>query len=298
MNLDFKPLTRADIPRLRPMLTAHPFRSCDFSIGGIFLWADYFHYSACIVKDTLFIKGVTVNHSDVPAFSLPLGAMPLEESLHMLAEYCAAEGVEFRLSSVPEEALPLLIDEGALHIEALNDWADYIYDPVALSTLAGKKLSKKRNHANRFAADHPDAVYSAVTEADYPALEQFYTRLALPDDKPEIAEYDRRMTLDVLHNPDAYGFEGGVLTVPGLGVVAFSFGEVIGDTLHVHIEKMDHEVAGSGETICRDFTAMMLERHPGIAYVNRQDDSGDMGLRRAKLALHPMYLLHKYNVGF
>lgn len=296
--MDFKPLQPSDIERLRPLICAHPFRSCDFTVGGVFLWADYFKYEGCVVADTLFIKGVTVNDASRAAFSLPLGRLSLSESMELLKAHCASEDRELLLSSVPEEALPLLIDEGAQHIEALTDWADYVYDPVALSTLAGKKLSKKRNHANRFAADWPDAEFHAVTERDIPAIIDFYSSLKLPDDKPEIAEYDRNQTFRVLRNPDAYGFEGGVLSVPSKGVVAFTFGEVVGDTLHVHIEKMDHEVTGSGETICRDFTALMLERHPQISFVNRQDDSGDMGLRRAKLALHPMYLLHKYNVGF
>lgn len=296
--MDFKPLVTADIERLRPYICAHPFRSCDFTVGGVFLWADFFKYEGCVVGDTLFIKGVTVNDASRTAYSLPLGRLPLSESMELLKAHCAAEGTELLLSSVPEEALPLLIDEGAQHIEALTDWADYIYDPAALSTLAGKKLAKKRNHANRFAADWPDADFHAVTPADIPAITEFYSSLGLPEDKPLIAEYDRQQTFRMLRAPGAYGFEGGVLTVPSKGVVAFTFGEVVGDTLHVHIEKMDHDVAGSGETICRDFTAMMLRQHPEIRFVNRQDDSGDMGLRRAKLALHPMYLLHKYNVGF
>ena len=298
MKLDFKPITREDIATLRPLLTAHPFRSCDFTVGGVFLWAGYFQYSWCVVENTLFIKGFPVNGGSTPAFSLPLGAMPLDESLGLIRDHCKAEGIGMELSSVPEEALPLLIDEGAVHIEGLNDWADYVYDPQALATLSGKKLAKKRNHANRFAADHPDAEFHAIGAEDIDAIKEFYHSMPLTEGKPEIAEFDRRQTFDVLDHAADYGFEGGVLTVPGLGVVAFTFGEVVGDTLHVHIEKMNHEVAGSGETICRDYVGMMLERHPEIRFVNRQDDSGDMGLRRAKLALHPLYLLHKYNVTF
>ncbi len=122
MKLDFKPITREDIATLRPLLTAHPFRSCDFTVGGVFLWAGYFQYSWCVVENTLFIKGFPVNGGSTPAFSLPLGAMPLDESLGLIRDHCKAEGIGMELSSVPEEALPLLIDEGAVHIEGLNDW--------------------------------------------------------------------------------------------------------------------------------------------------------------------------------
>lgn len=57
-------------------------------------------------------------------------------------------------------------------------------------------------------------------------------------------------------------------------------------------------MTGAGETICRDFTAMMATRHPALNYVNREDDSGDPGLRQAKEALHPLFMQRKYNVAF
>lgn len=296
--LEFTPVIPADIPLLRPWLTAHPFRSCDFSVGGIFLWADYFHYQKAIKGDTLFIKGVTENDMSRPAFSLPLGPMPIAESLALLRRHCDAEGVDLVMSAVPQEALQVLMDNGARRFTELTDWADYVYDIKALSTFAGKKLSKKRNHINRFALDHPDAVFSPVTAADAPELIEFYERLHTDADTSEIAAYDRAQTLRVLRSPDFYGFDGGVLRVPGRGIVAFAMGEPVGDTLMTHIEKMDHEVTGAGETICRDFTAMMAARHPDLNYVNREDDSGDPGLRQAKEALHPLFMQRKYNVAF
>ena len=296
--LEFTPVVPADIPLLRPYLTAHPFRSCDFSVGGVFLWADWFHYQKAIKGDTLFIKGVTENDMTRPAFSLPLGPMPIAESLALLRRHCLAENIEPVMSAVPQEALQVLIDNGARRISELTDWADYIYDIDSLRTFAGKKLSKKRNHINRFASDHPDAVYSPITDDDMPEIRDFYERLHLAADKSDIAEYDREQTFRVLARPSLYGFEGGVLRVPGLGVVAFAMGEPVGDTLMVHIEKMDHQITGAGETICRDFTAMMAARYPTLRYVNREDDSGDPGLRQAKEALHPAFMQRKYNVAF
>lgn len=295
--MKFSPLTRADIARLQPFLTGHPFRSCDFTVGGIFLWADAFGYSYAISHDTLFISGRAVNDSSLPAFSLPLGRLPLHESVGKLLEYCEGKAHPLVLSSVPEEALPLLIDLGARRVEQLTDWADYVYDAEALSTFAGKKLAKKRNHINRFAADHPDARLRDITAADTDALTAFYERLHSTHTGP-MALYDREMTLRTIKHLGEYPFEAMMLEAPGCGIAAFAVGEAVGDTLHVHIEKMDHEIAGSGETVCQRFTAEMCRRHPSIRWVNRQDDSGDMGLRRAKLSLHPAFLVHKYNVAF
>ena len=66
----------------------------------------------------------------------------------------------------------------------------------------------------------------------------------------------------------------------------------------IHIEKMNHEVAGAGETINKLFAAEMLHRHPGLRYINREDDAGDPGLRYAKESYHPLRLLRKFNVRF
>lgn len=78
----------------------------------------------------------------------------------------------------------------------------------------------------------------------------------------------------------------------------FTAAEIIGDTLIIHIEKMDHEVAGAGETINKLFAAEMLHRHPQLRYINREDDAGDPGLRYAKESYHPLRLLRKFNVRF
>lgn len=296
--MDFKPLSRGDIPWVRRMLRSHPFRTCDFTVGGIFMWRGYYKYEAAVEADTLFVKGVAVDDVARSVFLLPVGALPIDESIARLREYCAGEGVDTVLSSVPEEALSVLIDAGACSIEPQEDWSDYVYDASALSTFSGKKLAKKRNHLNRFAADNPNAVFKRVDGEDLADIRTFYEELPLAGGKSAVAAYDREQTFDVIDHAEEYGFEGGVLRVPNRGVVAFTFGEVVGDTLHVHVEKMAHDVVGSGETICHRYVAMMKSRYPEIAYVNRQDDSGDMGLRRAKLALHPQFLLHKYNVQF
>lgn len=294
--LDFRQMTVADLPEILPFLQKAPWRTCDFTAGGMLMWVDYFRYSFCIVDGTLFVKGLAEDDVSLPAFSMPIGQMPVDRAVALIREYCRANAVEPRLSAVPEEALPLLMPLNPKSVTELTDWADYLYDAVSLATLSGKKLNKKRNHVNRFMADNPGYSFDPLDHTNIGAVRAFHDGLVLPADKPVMAEYERMQVTRVLDAPEAYPFEGAVLSVPGRGVVAFTLGEVIGDTLHVHIEKMDHEVAGAGETINRLFAEMMLGRHPEIAYINRQDDAGDPGLRRAKESYHPLRLLRKFNV--
>lgn len=297
-RLCFRPFTGEDIPALIPMLATSPSRTCDFTVGGIYLWDGYFKYTRAIVDDTLFIKGMAENDLAKPAFSLPVGRLPLADSLELLRLHCAETGLEPFLSAVPADRLDEIADAAPVSsVSELPDWADYLYDIEPMASFAGKAMSKKRNHVNRFAADHPDAVFKPLDEADIPDALDFLARHSnISPEKSISADYDLMKTADTLRSLSAFPFEGAILRAPGRGVVAFTVGEVLGDTLYVHIEKMDHEVNGSGETVSSRFCAMMRERHPGLRYVNREDSSGDPGLARAKEAYRPIALLRKFNV--
>ncbi|MDE5821302.1 MAG: phosphatidylglycerol lysyltransferase domain-containing protein [Paramuribaculum sp.] len=297
-TLSFKAMTPDDIARTTPFLKLAGTRACDFTVGGMFMWADWFRYRMCVMNDTLFVKGLAENDLTKAAFSLPVGKMSLAESVKMLQDYCRRTSQPLILSAVPEERVEELRQLGATKIEELPAWADYIYDIDSLASFAGKKMNKKRNHINRFVAEHPDYSLEPVTEANIGEVKEFFDSLELAEGKSLMAEYDRLQVKEVLNQLSRYPFEGVALRVPGKGIVAFAFGEVTGDTLVVHIEKMDHSINGAGEIICRDFAAYMKAKYPQLRYENREDDAGDEGLRQAKQALNPTCLLKKYNVYF
>lgn len=295
--LRFSPVTEADIPVIMPYLAAARSRTCDFSIGGLLMWADYFDYAYAIYNDTLFIKGVTEDDVTRPAFSLPVGKMSLRESVGLLKDYCRIHGLgDVQFSAVPEEAVAELKEIGVEAIEPLVDWGDYVYEAEALATLTGKKLSKKRNHVNRFMADNPGAELVELTPERIQDVKGFLRTMPVPPEKPALADIEREQVFNVLDHYACYPFEGAVLRLPERGIVAFAIGEVIGDTLFTHIEKMDHTVAGAGETINKLFASYMLGRHPGLRYINREEAVGDPGLVKAKESYHPAMILAKYNV--
>lgn len=297
-RLRFKPMGLDDIPVLRRFLPLGGVRTCDFTIGGLMMWAEYFSYSYAILEDTLFVKGVTEDDVTRPAFSFPVGPMPLGRAVRVLKDYCRANGaMPLTFSAVPEEKVAALRALGAAETTLLEDWQDYLYSAEALATLTGKKLSKKRNHVNRFMAEHPDRELTPISRDNIEAVKEFYHACRLPLSKPALADIERQQVLDVLDHLESYPFEGAVLTVgPDRRIVAFAIGEVAADTLYVHIEKMDHSVSGAGETINKMFAELMCRRHREIACINREEDTGDPGLRAAKESYHPMAMLRKYNI--
>lgn len=293
-RLRFSPITLADIPAINRALRQSTSRTCDYTIGGIYMWIDYFKYEYCIVDDTLFIKGLTENDRSATAFSLPIGAMATGKAVRLIEEYCAAHGLRPRFSAVPEEQVEHLIAGHRSSVELLTDWADYIYDANELATLSGKRFNKKRNHVNRFMAEHPEAALQPLTADIIPEVMDFLTFLEHDDTdtaRAELSQVER-----VLENYAVYPFEGAVLRLSPQGpIAAFTIGEVIGDTLYLHIEKMNHSISGSGESVNKLFAAEMTSKH-GITYINREEDCGDPGLRQAKLSYNPAFMLNKYNV--
>ena len=295
--LKFRALTKADIPTILPYLEYAKARTCDFTIGGLLMWADYFSYSYAIDDDTLFIKGVTEDDVTRPAFSLPMGKMPIRESIALLKNYCRENDyMPLVFSAVPERYVESMKLLGATEVTPLEDWGDYLYDAQALATLSGKKLSKKRNHVNRFMADNPGYTFEPLTPDRVDDVLAFYRASRLPQSKPALADIEREQVIDVLENLDRYPFMGAILSTPKDGIVAFTLGEVIGDTLYTHIEKMNHEINGAGETINKLFAEYVTGHCPEVRYINREEDVGDPGLRYAKQSYHPAEILAKYNV--
>ena len=295
--LKFRALTKADILTIMPYLEYAKARTCDFTIGGLLMWADYFSYSYAIYDDTLFIKGVTEDDVTRPAFSLPMGKMPIRESIALLKDYCRENDyMPLVFSAVPERYVESMKLLGATEVTPLEDWGDYLYDAQALATLSGKKLSKKRNHVNRFMADNPGYTFEPLTPDRVDDVLAFYRASRLPQTKPALADIEREQVIDVLENLDRYPFMGAILSTPKDGIVAFTLGEVIGDTLYTHIEKMNHEINGAGETINKLFAEYVTGHCPEVRYINREEDVGDPGLRYAKQSYHPAEILAKYNV--
>lgn len=296
-NLIFSEFSLSEIPAIRSLLESAPSRTCDFTIGGIYMWTDYFRYRRTIIDDTLIINGVSELDVTKEAFSLPVGRMPLLKSITLLRNYCESRGIECRLSAIPEEAVTSLEHLGGRVDAELTDWADYLYDAAPLATLTGKKMSKKRNHVNAFALAHPDYRFEPLSPDNLAAVSDFYSAMHLAADKGVTAEVERLQTLRVLSDPGSYPFHGAVLSTPVDGIVAFTLGEIKEDTLYVHIEKMRHDITGAGETVNKLFASEMMTRF-GIRYINREEDAGDEGLRHAKESYHPSVMLRKFDIVF
>ena len=179
--------------------------------------------------------------------------------------------------------------------DARGQW-DYLYAVEALVELQGNLFHKKKNLLNQFKKKYDfryqpfeaALIHKAVTmQQDWCAWRDCEAVDALAAENKAIAK--------VFDNWDRLtGLAGGALLV-GDQMVAYTIAETLPDeTLLVHFEKGNPEYKGVYQAI----NQMFLSRAEHTAsIVNREQDLGDDGLRRAKLSYHPVDFLKKYRVA-
>lgn len=296
--LDFKAIELDSLIEINKYLKHQPYRTCDFTIGGLCMWATYFKYEYTIYEKTLFIKGVSETNLSTVAFSVPIGQFDINESIRILDNYCKRKNLKFILSAVPETLIENITLKPNYKITKLENWSDYLYDIKKISELTGKPYNKKRNHINKFLKCYPSYTYERIDTSNISLVRSFFYTFKEQQQKDDaIFTNELVQTEFILNNFNFFTsfFVGGLIKINNY-VVAFTIGEIINDTLYVHIEKADIEYHGIYEMINMKFASDIMASNPTLKYVNREEDVGDEGLRKSKLSYHPIMLLNKYNI--
>lgn len=294
--LDFRAVTADDFVDMQRFMRSVDSRTCDYTLGGVVLWTDYFGYKIARSGGTLYILGGREDDLRVPAFALPLGG-DLDAALCQLRAWCDRQGTELWLSAVPEDRLHLFASIPGVEVTELDSrWSDYLYDIAPMAGLRGNAMKRKRNHVNRFMAEHEsDFAFEPLAMRNVAGCLGLLQRMGHDNTPTGRAEYEAVERMLRHYGDYAPCFSGAVLSI-GDRVAGFTVGEVKGDTLHVHIEKADHEIEGVNEALTSLFARTMLARDGRLRFVNRQDDAGDEGLRASKMSWRPLRLLPKFNV--
>jgi hypothetical protein len=296
--LCFNPVTLESLPEINKYFQNQNFRTCDFTIGGLFMWASYFEYEYAIFKKTLFIKGLSeMNLQDI-TFSIPIGKLPMEDAINLLIDFCKEKKMDLILSAIPEQIIDVLLNKYSISCTKLENWSDYLYDIKSLATLQGKQYNKKRNHINKFYQLYQDYSYSEITTSNLPDLISFFQKYNNQNIKDNpIFQQEKMMTDFILKHYSDFNFIGSCLKINN-DIAGFIIGEILHDTLYIHINKADKSFEGIYEFINKIFIEEINKNYPSLKYVNKEEDVGDKGLRKSKLSYHPIKLLNKYNLNF
>ena len=293
LEFDFKRPQLEDKEVISHYFKHHTSRSCERTFVNVFLWARFYNVTFAIIEDTLVFKSEDENSF---AFAYPAGEPEnVKKALDTLYQYSQERGVPFRLYNVTPDHFEQIEAwyPGRFQIEYNEDLADYVYESEKLCTLAGKKLHGKRNHINKFKSLY-EGRWSYETMSGDNVEECFQMALKWRnqngcDDDPE-KNSEMCVTLNSLRLFRELELTGGILRVDGQ-IVAFTIGEpVCSDTFVVHIEKAFPDVQGAYTMINQQFVEHECMDY---RYVNREEDTGDEGLRKAKRSYRPVFMVGK-----
>lgn len=292
--IEFKDITLQDKDTITAYTMNSCRRNCDLSFSNLCSWRFLYDTKFAIVDDFLVFKFWAGGEL---AYMMPVGSGNPEKAVRALIEDARQEGQPFCMlgtCSCMREDLES-IAPGQFTFTADRDYADYIYLRSDLATLRGKKFQSKRNHINKFRNTYPNHEYLPITPdriQECLDLEAEWCKVNHCDQQ-EGTGNERRALIYALHHFEELGLAGGVLRVDGK-IVAFTFGMPINkETFGIHVEKADTRIDGAYAMINHEFANHVPEQY---IYLNREEDLGLEGLRKAKLSYQPETILEKYMV--
>lgn len=268
-----------------------PSRSCERTFANVYLWSRHYHVKYAIIEDAL----VFVDDEFELAYAYPAGEpAAVKRALDWLMNYSREKGQPFKLYNVTEDNFAQLetFYPGRFTVEYDRDEADYVYEREKLATLAGKKLHGKRNHINKFKALYEDWQYEGLSDENVEECFQMALKWRNQNgcDEDEGKNAEMCVTLNSLRLYKELDLVGGLIRVKGK-IVAFCIGEAVcNDTFVVHVEKAFPDVEGAYPMINQQF---VQHECMDYQYVNREEDTGAEGLRKAKLSYRPAFLVEK-----
>ncbi len=297
--IDFHPPRLEEKPWVDELLRRADYRGCDYNFTNLFVWSRAYHQEIARVDDFLVTH---VCGRMGCSFMFPAGGGDLASVIRKLEEEAARRGEPLRLVCLTPRQMAELEEffPGQFTFTADRDGYDYLYEIDRLADLGGKRLHAKRNHINRFMENNPSWTYEEITPESLGEClamdKEWYRRSLSREGEAEERDLgDEGVALrQAMEHYQALGLEGGLIRVYG-EVVAFTMGDLLNsDTYDVHFEKAYGELQGAYAMINREFARWVRGRHPNVRYLNREDDMGVEGLRKAKESYYPDQMVEKH----
>lgn len=265
------------------------------AFGTYFIWSECYGTKIHMDENFALIK---TDKNDLNYY-FPIGKLndeELKKAINYLMEDCKnSGGKEFKISRLNKQDAESLekIMPGEFEINENRDRFEYIYNSEDLANLKGKKYHGKRNHISKFKNLYDwtyDKIVPEKKEIYLKFFEKWFEKNSEKEGKDSIEEF--KAIKKSFENYEKLEFEGGIILVDG-EITACTIGEKInGENFVVHFEKAFTEFEGAYTIINQEFSKTLEER---FKFINREEDLGIEGLRKAKLSYKPFLLLEKYD---
>lgn len=269
----------------------------DLTFTNLYLWHLARNISYTILNDCLVIKTQYPNEN--PFIFYPIHKNNnldcKKKAIFQIMESFKDEGMKFSMRSLSKDDKNELekFMPNIFNFSYREDRSDYIYSISELIELKGKKYHKKKTHLNRF-VERYNFIYEELNQTNANELIQTYQKwFKKIKDTATIGLHNEYIgIIELLKEFSNLDFKGGILRVDEQ-IIAFSFGEPLNiNTVVIHIEKANPEFQGSYQAINKEFLENAWKNYE---LVNREEDLGIEGLRKAKRSYQPLYLQCKFD---
>ena len=300
MNLNFKPVEAEDLEKLNPFFCKRPNKTCDSVFLDSFIWREYYNVRYAVSDNKAILWLMDLDGKTGSAMPI-CSEEDLEYYFWKLVEYFNTElKAPLYINLADEEAveqLGLKNMPDKFKITEQVDLKDYLYDGNAMRTLSGKKLHKKKNHLYAFKREYEGRYeYRRLCCSDRGDVWKFLDRWREEkgEEVEEHLDYEVRGIHEILKNCSLLNVRMSGVYIDG-HLEAFTIGSYnpLEQMAVIHIEKANPEIRGLYQFINQQF---LIEEFPEAVLINREDDLGLEGLRKAKLSYNPIDYARKYQV--
>lgn len=295
--IEFQRVKPAQKQQYEKILFSCPPRGCEYSFTNLCVWG---------LQQVAFLHDCVAFFSHFGGKSLypyPIGNGDRRAVLEEIIQDSRERGIPCRISGMTEQDRRELEAwfPGKFHIASRRDGFDYVYTIDDLADLRGRKFQKKRNHVNRFRIEHPEYTVQPLTAENQEMAQNmvndwYVTRLRSDPEGDYLLE--NIAITRAFQNWQSLGMDG-LLLMDGEEVLAVTMASrMSGDTLDIHFEKAREDVDGAYTAVNQEFARHLRLKYPEIVYLNREDDMGLEGLRKAKLSYNPHHMEEKYYATF
>jgi len=289
---DFKPITMEDRIIFNTYFDKYQPEISEFTFTNLYMWRNHYQFRWTVHENQLIL--ISTKESNKISTFPPMGD-DLNTSLEYLIEISKRSKLKLQMIRFPERNLEKLKKTDMNHeiIGERGNW-DYVYDRNDLVALPGKPYANFRKKLNRFKRQFQwsyEQLNEALIDSILHMQDEWCGIRACYDD--ESLNEENLGIHEIFTNWKDLKFEGGVIKVDGK-IVAYTLAEMLNkDTIVVHVEKADPEFNGAYQAVAQQFYDKLDEL---IKFINREQDLGDLNLRKAKEYYHPIRYVKKYKI--
>lgn len=287
--LDFKKPELSDKAWVDKCLEKAKGINCEYAFGNTYIWSVAYSTQICRFKDFFLCRW---GKGEDIMYSVPIGEGDFKEAVFMLKIDADSLNIPLRLYGVTDSYKKILDEAFPNKFDYEYDEGnfDYIYSVEKMSQLSGKKYHSKRNHITNFKKNNPSWSFEPITKDNISDCIKLHTQWITNHKDDSDYSFEFEAVLCAFENFDALGFVGGLIRIDG-EAVAYTLGERQNDDVFItHFEKAPADIQGAYAIINQEFTKNCLSSYK---YVNREEDLGIEGLRKAKQSYKPEILLQK-----